>query len=211
MQPAVLIVEDHPFTLATLLGALGGRGMQMGGAPSAREALDLIDTWSPEVAVLDLDLGTGPTGLDLARVLRERLPAVGIVLLTSFRDPRLAARGLPMLPQGGVYLCKADVHDLDLLVDAILAAQRQPLARRKAVPRSAGPTAALTDNQVDVLMAVASGATTAQIAAERGITASAVEQTIARICDRLQIPRDPALNQRVQLVQAVQQLSGRDG
>ena len=211
MQPTVLLVEDHPFTLTTLQGALSGRGMQVRGVPTAREALDLVDGWIPQVAVLDLDLGTGPTGLDLAGALRERLPSLGIVLLTSYRDPRLAARGLPMLPQGGSYVCKADVHDLDVLIDAILAAQRQPLARRKAVPRASGPTATLTDNQVDVLMAVASGATTAQIAEERGITQSAVEQTISRICDRLEIPRDPSLNQRVQLVRAVQQLSGQAG
>ena len=162
---------------------------------------------SLDVALLDLDLGTGPTGLDLAEELRRRLPAIGIVLLTSYRDPRLAGVDLPDLPVGGVYLCKDEIEDLESVVSIIAMVRQLPLARRPEHGITARDQA-LTDVQIDVLSALASGATTAQIAKDRGVSEGAVEKTIARICERLEISRDPHINQRVQLVHAFNQMRG---
>ena len=205
----VLVVDDQPFTAATVAAALAGRGLETRSVGSAREALALLEDWEPSVAVLDLDLGAGPTGIDLAHALRRTLPELGITMLTSYRDPRLAGAGLPVLPHGAVYRCKQDVTDVSLLVDTIRMLERAPLERRGLDASATGPTAALTDVQVEVLLAVGDGITTAQIAEQRGVSASAVEQTIARICERLEIPRDPSLNQRVQLVQALNRLRGQ--
>ena len=72
-----------------------------------------------------------------------------------------------------------------------------------------GPSVALTDMQVEVLLLVGDGVTTSEIAARRGVSTSAVEQTIARICERLDIQRGPSRNQRVQLVQALNRLRGQ--
>ena len=98
----------------------------------------------------------------------------------------------------------------DVVVEqAIALVARAPLARRRLSTMTSGPTAALTDVQVEVLLAVGAGITTAEIAQQRGVSASAVEQTIARICERLDIPRKSSLNQRVQLVQALNGLRGQ--
>jgi DNA-binding NarL/FixJ family response regulator len=51
--------------------------------------------------------------------------------------------------------------------------------------------------------------TTAEIAKRRGVSTGAIEQTIARICERLEIPKDPSRNQRVQLVRALHRLRGQ--
>jgi DNA-binding NarL/FixJ family response regulator len=74
-----------------------------------------------------------------------------------------------------------------------------------------GASAELTDTQVQILVEVASGATNAHIAKTRGVTESAVEQTITRIVERLQIDKDPEQNSRVQLTRAYQQLRELDG
>ena len=205
----VLVVDDHPFGLATLAGALTGRGLVVSAAGSAPAALASAVDFRPAVAVLDLDLGAGPTGIDVARALRKSLPAIGICILTSYRDPRLAGSGLPQLPTGSVYMCKADVSDVDQLVRTIELLEHAPLAQRTLTAMTTGPTAALTDLQVEVLLAVGAGISTSQIAEQRGVTASAIEQTIARICERLEIPRNSSLNQRVQLVQALNRLRGQ--
>ncbi len=205
----VLVVDDHPFGLTTLAGALTGRGMEVRSAGSAPDALAVALEFRPAVAVLDLDLGTGPTGIDVARALRRSLPAIGICILTSYRDPRLAGSGLPELPIGSMYLCKTDVSDVQQLTTAIEILEHDPLARRTLTTMTSGPTASLTDVQVEVLLAVGAGITTAQIAEQRGVTTSAVEQTMARICERLEIPRNSSLNQRVQLVQALNRLRGQ--
>ena len=205
----VLVVDDHAFGLTTLAAALEGRGHVVTSATSARDALVLAPERRCEVALLDLDLGPGPTGIDLARALRRLLPELGICILTSYRDPRLAGSHLPELPIGAMYVCKADITDVDQLVHAIAALRHSPLRRRTVTTMTTGPTAALTDVQVEVLLAVGAGVTTAEIAQQRGVTTSAIEQTISRICERLEIPKRSALNQRVQLVQALNRLRGQ--
>lgn len=207
----VLVVDDHPFALGTLTAALAGRGIDVRSASTAREALALAVESRPSVALLDLDLGTGPTGIDLAHALRKALPAIGICILTSFRDPRLAGMGMPALPIGSMYLCKADFSHVDSLIASLSALEHAPLTRRSALHGASGPTTSLTDMQVEVLLLVGEGATTAEIAEMRGVSASAVEQTIARICERLEIPRNATRNQRVQLVQALNRLRGQAG
>ena len=205
----VLVVDDNAFGLSTLAGALAGRGLDVRAAGTARDAHAVALEFRPAVAVLDLDLGPGPTGIDLARALRRSFPAIGICILTSYRDPRLAGIGTPELPDGALYVCKADVADLTQLERAIGQVARAPLAARTLSAMTSGPTAALTDVQVEVLLAVGAGITTAEIARQRGVSASAVEQTISRICERLEIPRNSSLNQRVQLVQALNRLRGQ--
>ena len=205
----VLVVDDHPFGLATLAAALAGHGLDVRAAATAREALTTAREFRPAVALLDLDLGAGPTGIDLARALRRDFPAIGVCILTSYRDPRLAGSGLPQLPVGAMYVCKADVSDIDQLTQRVVVLEHAPLAQRTMRSMTSGPTAALTDVQVEVLLAIGAGITTAEIAQQRGVTPSAVEQMIARICERLEIPRTATLNQRVQLVQALNRLRGQ--
>lgn len=205
----VLVVDDHSFALGTLSAALTGRGIDVCSASTARDAIALAIEARPSVAVLDLDLGPGPTGIDLAHALRRALPAVGICILTSFRDPRLAGTGMPVLPVGAVYLCKSDFTSVDNLIATISTLEHAPLTRRNSLHGAKGPSVALTDTQVEVLLLIGEGATTAEIAERRGVSTGAVEQTIARICERLEIPKHAAGNQRVLLVQALHRLRGQ--
>lgn len=205
MGTSLLLVEDHAFSRTTMEAALRSRGYTVTACASPADAMTAARESAPGVAVLDLDLGGGPTGLDVATALREQFPAIGLVILTGFRDPRLAARGLPALPRGAAYVCKADVDDFTALDRLLRSVHKEPLKLRPIEVSATGPTAGLTDHQVDVLLAVAEGYTSAQIAAERGTSVGAVEQTIARICERLGIEREEGLNRRAQLVQVVSQ------
>jgi ActR/RegA family two-component response regulator len=38
----------------------------------------------PDAVVVDLDLGSGPTGMDFAIAIRKNFPSMGIVILTTF-------------------------------------------------------------------------------------------------------------------------------
>ena len=55
---------------------------------TSAEAVTSFENNHPNVVMLDLDLGYGPTGLDLARAFRIRNPNVGLVMLTSYSDTR---------------------------------------------------------------------------------------------------------------------------
>lgn len=206
----IIVVDNDAFIRATLTSALEGRGLAVVGSyPDARSALADRAHMTIEVAVLDLDLGVGPNGLDVAHALRTRHPRIGLVMLTHYRDPRLLTTDIPRWPAGMRYLAKSDVDDVTLLVAAILSAREAPLR----APRGSGvpdeDLAVLTTTQIEVLRAVAQGYSTGEIARMRSVSPKAVEKVITRICEQLDLPRAATHNQRVQLVRAFVRMTGQ--
>ena len=81
----LILVENDPFTRATLGDALALHGFDVRArAAYAAEALDAQRINDPHVALLDLDLGVGATGIDVAIALRAKNPKIGIVFLTTY-------------------------------------------------------------------------------------------------------------------------------
>ena len=203
----VILIEDDLFTRSTISALLVHRGFDVvGQADSAEEGLLLQELCLPEVALIDLDLGPGPNGIDIAVALRKADPKIGIVMLTTFQDPRFAdARNLP-LPQGAKFLTKGELSDVSILVTAILQVQRNPLIavrhHRKSLPL-------LTDGQIEILRLVSEGHTTASIALTRGVTEKSIEATLTRIHSNLGLPKEKQLNPRIQLTRAFLALVGK--
>ena len=202
IRARVMVVEDNAFTRTTVCGALRDAGINVvADTGSAADALDLASRFAPHAAVIDLDLGEGPNGVDLAAALREALPAIGIVILTSFADPRLTGRNVDHLPGGSVYVVKSELTDTRLLARAIGNAMRMAadarLASQPVMPRPKGTTAGLTDAQVEVARMVAEGLSNAEIATRRGVSATSVERLIMRVARELGIETTSASNRRV--------------
>lgn len=209
----VLVVEDNAFTRTTLCGALRDAGVDViGDTGSAADAIRLARTLMPEAALLDLDLGAGPNGADVAVELRSLAPAIGIVILTSYEDPRLTGRNLDHLPSNIVYLVKGDLDDSrtlsSALADAVAIASSEPAAGRSAVPAPTGDVARLTDTQIEVIRLVAEGLSNAEIARQRYISETSVERIIMRAARELGIPTESTSNRRVLLTRAYLRMSG---
>lgn len=203
----MLVVDDDPFALTTLCAALQYMRLEVvGRAGTVREAMALHAELDVQVALLDLDLGPGPTGIDLAHALRVDDPDLGIILLSTYRDPRLVAPGTVAPPTGTAYLAKGDLTDVDQLRELVTAVVREP---RKDRHQSSDALPELSDLQLQVLRSLAAGLSTQAIATERGVSASAVEQTITRLYDAFEMPRDPEHNQRVRLARAYLELAGK--
>ena len=98
----------------------------IGTGASAREALTIIDKQTPDVALLDLDLGVGPNGIDIANALRKRIPGIGLVFLSSFSSPKFAPN-YEQMPMGSRFLSKGEMSDMQILVNRILQAKKYPL------------------------------------------------------------------------------------
>ena len=204
MGQSVLLVEDDNLVRAALVAGLTHHGFDVTAVGDARAAMASFAETSPEVAVLDLHLGAGPTGLDLAVGMRERSPDLGLVLLTSFSDPRLLRTSLDTIPAGMLYLVKQSVDDLALLATAIDSA---PEAARS--PATTAPRSPLTAAQADTLRLLAAGLSNSEIARVRVVTDATVEKTIARTAQALGIPYEEGVNQRVALARAYFRLIGR--
>jgi DNA-binding NarL/FixJ family response regulator len=202
MTITVLVLEDDDFTRATLSGSLTLGGFDVvAQCKTAAEAVAENRNRQPQVALLDLDLGRGPTGLDVARSLRRENPHIGIVFLTSYQDPRLIATPGQMPPSGSQYLVKKNVGSTEVIFDAIkLALESKKVSRW--VGSSDNDFGHLTQSQIGTLRHVAEGLSNAEIARKLSITERAVEQKIARIAKKLGIEREVDRNLRVSIARA---------
>lgn len=201
----VIVVEDEQFTRTMLNVSLQALGFGVVGLCStAKEALVLTESTFVDVALLDLDLGPGPSGVDIAHALRAADPNIGIVLLTTFTDPRLRDPQERTLPRGSRYLVKTQLDDPEILRSTIIDTKRNPL-KDVVFETSRSP---LTPLQRDVLRCVASGMANAEIANIQGVTEKAVERTVQRITEALGI-HEQAGNKRVLLARAYTDLTGK--
>jgi two-component system nitrate/nitrite response regulator NarL len=200
-----LIVDDHSLTRVLLTSYLETLNAEIvGHVALAREAMELAFSAKPNLAVLDLDLGLGPTGIDLAHGLRRVNPKIAIVMLTSYEDPRLLRVKNLDLPRGAVYLGKKDVTSGQVLADAILLAmanadEPNPGSLETNVVSSVRK---LSDSQIEIMRLVAAGLSNARIAEVQYLTESAVGKAIARLIRQLDIAADKHQNQRVLIAQA---------
>lgn len=204
MATRVLLVEDEDFTRTTVAAALGAHGVEVVAAVGgAQEAVDAARSQAFDVAVLDLDLGPGPTGIDLAHGLRRARPELGIVMLTSFVDPRLLSSSLAELPSGSTYVVKQSLSSMEMLVSAIEGAR---LLAGTGTPDSS--VTGLTQSQVETLRLLACGLSNAEIARVRVVTEKSVEQAIARAAKRLGVTAASGTNQRVALAREYFAMTG---
>lgn len=203
---SVLILEDDPFSLMTLKQALTGLNVEVLCATgSIPEAISSAKEHDIQVALLDLDLGPGANGIDVANILRKINPNIGIIILTSYSDPRLANPTGPSLPLGALLLTKNQLRDFNTLINAILITRKYPIKNRAHV----NSKLELTTRQIEVLKALASGLSTSEIAKSLDLSEKAVEGIITKLHNSLKLTKDRKFNMRIQLARAYFGLSGR--
>lgn len=202
MTDKVLILEDDAWTRSVLQTALAANGFEVVAAVgTAREAMAIASGKSLDIALLDLDLGVGPTGVDVAIALGRRYSNLAIILLTSYEDLRLFKAALPTLPESVHVARKSEVGDVEQLAMLVRNASQQPSRRH-------GRISELTDPQIETLRLVAAGLTNAQIAKERFVSEKAIEHAIARLARQLEIPQESSQNTRVLLTRAYFKMTG---
>jgi DNA-binding NarL/FixJ family response regulator len=199
----VAVVEDEPLVLDLLRVALQQHpGLEVVGIFSQGEpALQHIPVLQPQVAVLDIELGRGLSGIQLGLLLREQLPTLGIVLLSNHWVPHFLATLTPDLLAGWCYLLKRSVADVDTLARAIEGAAAglvvlDPYVVARRRPRPGGGLAGLTPRQQEVLALIAQGFTNAAIAQRLGLAPSTVENQLNQIYQELGLA-EPDFNPRV--------------
>lgn len=208
----VLLVDDDPFTRMMLVSTLTNLGCVMvGDAPTAPTAMYMARELKPEIAVVDFDLGEGPTGIDLAHGLRRVSPTIGIVMLSTYEEPRLMGSNQQALPAGSLYLVKKTVVDPEVLERA-LRLSIDPLIRDGTLTLTADDrnltSSKLTDLQIEIMRMVAAGYSNAEIARRRSLNVASVEKAVARLIKQLNLHATPDQNQRVMIAQIYHQLTG---
>ena len=192
----VAFVEDDALLRLSLSDALSHRGDVdlVSSSSGGREALELAKRREVDVVLLDVHLGVGPSGIDLATALRQASPGIGIIFLSSVKDPRLLGVQPAALPRGARYLLKTEVDDLDALVSLIHEVQGDVFDAGSGLP-----SLPFSRTQIDILRLVAAGHSNEAIAAERFVTKRAVEAAVSRLAKHLGLHETPGVNQRVHI------------
>ena len=191
----VLITDDHLIVREGLRLILEtAEGIEVvGEARDGGECLRLVAELAPDVVLMDLQM-PGMDGITAIGHLRREVPAVAIVILTTFNEDALMLQGLQAGARG--YLLKDT--DRATLLDTIQAAARGETLLRpeilsrvlaaQAKPPSPEPAPAVTplsDRELEVLRAAARGERNKEIARALGISERTVKAHLAGVFNKL--------------------------
>ncbi|HEY1275711.1 MAG TPA: response regulator transcription factor [Thermoleophilaceae bacterium] len=186
----VLIADDHRLMREGTAALLGSdeRVEVVGLAADGREALALADRRAPDVALIDLSM-PGVSGTEACAILRERHPAIEVLILTaSERESDLYAA----LRVGAAGYLLKDMPPRELL-DAVLEAGRgEPriapaMASRMLADMEGGenPLEALSDREREVLALLAGGLRNREIAERLVISEPTVKTHVRHVLEKL--------------------------
>ena len=194
----LLVVEDEPLLASLVVDALLSAGFEVASARDVESARELIETFDPDMAVLDIALGNGPTGLHLAHMLHMSRPDIAILILTRYPDAASAiAEGL-QVPEGAGFLRKHMVHDTQYLVDAIEAVFADRASEVRHDSAKPGEVDALPEQAQIVWRLLAEACTNTEIARRCGLSVKSVERWIETVYRDLGIDKSAEVNARVE-------------
>jgi DNA-binding NarL/FixJ family response regulator len=199
LSRTVVVVENESLLRDLIARSLEAAGFEVSTAANAADAKRAVKASDPDICVVDIELGPGPNGFDLADYLSREAPDVGVVFLTNLPDPRFADRDTKTVTQNQAYLRKSQLVDSKELIDAVNAVLKEiDVDSFRHDQNQERPLAALSRRQISVLKLVAEGHSNNQIAEERGTTVRAVEGMVSRIFTALGVDAQGVGNARVE-------------
>lgn len=204
---SAVVVDDEPLICSIIAEILESEDWNVVQCRDALSAITAIKKNAADLVVADIDLGIGPTGIDIVQRARVENPSIGVVFITNLADPRITGKGWAAIPDDASYIVKTEISSASALRDAVTAAlDGKSIARRPV--ESTTPTELLSDTQIGVLKLVSEGMTNDEIAAQRATTVRAVERLLSRMMIAANIAPGPSA--RVQLARLYwDQLNGR--
>ena len=207
MPTRVVIGEDDVLLREGVARLLDDAGMEVvARAGDADDFLRKTLAHRPDVAVVDVQMPPRheDDGLQAAMALRERLPEIGVLVLSQFYEESYALNLIGDRAQGVGYLLKERVADVDAFVDAVervaaggSALDPEIVGRMLGRRRANGPLDDLTPREREVLAAMAEGKSNRGIAESFVITETAVEKNVTRIFNKLGLGQSSAGHRRV--------------
>jgi NarL family two-component system response regulator LiaR len=189
----VVLVDDHRVVQTALRSYLESFPdiEVVGAASSGEEALEKLEGWLPDVAVMDLSMPGGIDGIETTRRVRALSPHTQVVVLTAHTDD---ARVVAALRAGAIGYIRKD-SDPEVFLAAVRGAARGQSVLDPAVAGSVlqdllrgGPLVEeLSEREKEVLRQLAHGRTNQEIAQELHVSAETVKTHVGNILSKLQL------------------------
>lgn len=203
----VIVGEDQPLVREGIVRVLDEGDLEVvGTAADARDLIRLVDAYTPDVVVTDIQMPPehSDDGLRAALAIRAAHPGVAVLVLSQFLEDAYAFALVADGAQGVGYLLKEKVGDLRMFIDAVRRVAEggsvldpDVVARLVGRKRMAGPLDKLTSRERQVLALIAEGRSNAGIAQELVVTVAAIERHVTSIFDKLGLHASPEAHRRV--------------
>jgi two-component system response regulator DesR len=179
----IVIAEDQRMLLGALAALLDlEEDMQVvGTASNGEDAIKLVHLHKPDICIMDIEMPL-KSGLDAAEELKGL--GVKIMILTTFSRSGYFERAVKAGVNG--YLLKdSPSEELATSIRSIMTGRR--IYAAELVDEAYGEENPLTGREKEVLILIADGKNTKEIASQLDITAGTVRNYISVILDKLQV------------------------
>lgn len=204
----LLIVEDEPLVAALLADALTSEGFTVAAASDVVSAREEIRDFDPDGLIIDISLGPGPTGVDLAYAVRKERSDIAILFLTRHPDLRTAGVSADQVPPNCGFVRKDRVTDKGYLVQAIEKVLTDADRDVRHDDDPGRPLGNLSEKQLTFLRLMALGYTNDAMAKESGLAVSSVERWVVGIFRDMGIESRGDVNPRVEAVRRYVAVAG---
>lgn len=194
----ILLADDHALVRAgirELVQKLPGVEV-IAEASNGRQALELVQSQSPDLVLLDIGMKE-LNGLEVAERITRDHPGVRALILSMHANEEYVLRAL-RAGACGYMLKDSAITELKLAIDSVLAGKTylSPSISRSVIDSYLNRTAAparknsldlLTPRQREILQLIAEGNSTKEIAGSLNLSAKTVETHRAQLMERLDI------------------------
>ena len=194
---SVLLVDDHVLFRQALRHLLETEQdiRIVGEASDGSQVEQLVDEERPDVVVMDISM-PAIDGIAATKILRDKYPSLGIIILTMFAEDSQVIRAIRAGADG--YLLKniesSKVVDAiravargESVVDPELATKVLNEFRRLSDVDGYNNIAGLTEREVSMLQLVANGLSNKEIASELGLAESTVKNRLSILFQKLNV------------------------
>jgi DNA-binding NarL/FixJ family response regulator len=191
----VVVVDDHPVVRRGLIDLINDEPdlTVCGEADSIASAMATINSTEPDVAIVDLSLGS-ESGLDLVASVNAHFPDVRIVVLSAHDELLFAERALKAGAHG--YIMKSETAENQLAAIRRVASGRHYVSDQmsermlasvgnRSHPEGHSPVDRLTERELTVFRLVGQGLETRQIAEHLSLSVKTIESHYAHIKEKL--------------------------
>ena len=208
----VVLADDSVLLREGVARLLEEAGFEVAGqSGTADDLLRHVGLYKPQVAIVDIRMPPTHTdeGLQAAKVIRERHPETGVLVLSQYVEPGYAMELLSESAEGIGYMLKDRVSDVEQFAGAVRRVGEGGSALDPTVVsqlvgrrRSEGPLDELTPREREVLGLMAEGRSNQAIAERLFVTLRAVEKHVTSIFTKLDLPASTDDHRRVLAVLA---------
>jgi two-component system response regulator DevR len=191
----ILLVDDHEIVRLGLKALLERHPNfeVVAEAITAREAVEKVENFHPDVVVMDIRL-PGGSGIEACEEISDRFPDSKVIMLTSYAEDemlfsaiRAGAAGYVLKQIGGEDLVRAieAVGRGEALLDPAVTQRIFQEVRKAAKEEEASAFSALTQQEKHVLLLVSEGKTNREIAKALFLGEGTVRNYVSSILSKL--------------------------